>query len=106
MSTLVFADLVKGKPGDALPKVVAAAVQLGAPVHVLVAGQGCAEAAQAIAKLQGVAKVLVADDAAYANQLAEPTAALVVSLANPGAPELRAWEIADGAARPVPLRVG
>ena len=40
MSTLVFADLVKGMPGDALPKVVTAAKELGAPVHVLVAEIG------------------------------------------------------------------
>ena len=81
MSTLVFADLVKGKPGDALPKVITAARELGAPVHVLIVGQGCGDAAQSVAKLQGVEKVLVADDATYANQLAEPTAALILSLA-------------------------
>lgn len=82
MSTLVFADLVKGMPGDALPKVVTAAKELGAPVHVLVAGQECAAAAHAVSRLDGVDKVLVADDGKYANQLAEPTAALIVSLAS------------------------
>jgi len=48
---------------------------------VLVAGSGCQGAAEAASKLSGVAKVLVADDAAYANLLAEPTADLIVSLA-------------------------
>jgi electron transfer flavoprotein alpha subunit len=54
---------------------------MGGPVHVLVAGSGCAGAAEAAAKLAGVDKVLVADAPAYAHQLAEPLAALVVSLA-------------------------
>lgn len=81
MSTLVFADLVKGKPGDAFAKVLTAARQLGAPVHVLVAGHDCRAAAEAVARFEGVEKVLLADDASYAHQLAEPTAALIVSLA-------------------------
>ncbi len=50
-------------------------------VTVLVAGTGCGPAAEAASKLAGVAKVLVADNAAYANLLAEPTAALIVSIA-------------------------
>ena len=81
MSTLVFADLIKGKPGDALPKVITAARQLGAPVHVLVAGHDCKGAAESIARLGGIEKVLLAEGLAYAHQLAEPTAALIVSLA-------------------------
>jgi electron transfer flavoprotein alpha subunit len=50
-------------------------------VHVLVVGEGVAEAAQAAAKLPGVAKVLVADSPIYAHPLAEPLAALLVRLA-------------------------
>jgi electron transfer flavoprotein alpha subunit len=59
---------------------VAAAKKLG-EVHVLVAGAGLDAAAQAAAKLAGVAKVLVADAPALDHLLAEPTAALLVSLA-------------------------
>src|SRR5271163_5025942 len=59
---------------------VAAAAKLG-EVHALVAGAGLGATAEAAAKIAGVAKVLVADDAAYANALAEPMAALIVSLA-------------------------
>ncbi len=81
MATLVFADVVKGRLGDALAKTITAAKALGAPVHVLVAGQDCRAAAEAAAKFDGVEKVLLADAPAYAHQLAEPAAALLVSLA-------------------------
>ena len=60
---------------------VAAAAQLGGDVHVLVAGSGAAEAAKSAAAIQGVAKVLQAEDAAYANWVAEDIAPLVVKLA-------------------------
>jgi electron transfer flavoprotein alpha subunit len=50
-------------------------------VHVLVAGKGCRAVAEAASKLDGVAKVLVADHAQYEHMLAEPMAALLVSLA-------------------------
>jgi electron transfer flavoprotein alpha subunit len=60
---------------------VAAATRIGADVHVLVAGQGAGEAAKSAATLQGVTKVLHAEDAAYANWLAEDIAPLVVKLA-------------------------
>ncbi len=59
---------------------VAAAQKLG-EVHALVAGSGLDGAAQAAAKLPGIAKVLVADSPALDHLLAEPTAALLVSLA-------------------------
>ncbi len=59
---------------------IAAAQKLG-EVHALVAGSGLDAAAQAAAKLPGVAKVLVADAPALDHLLAEPTAALLVSLA-------------------------
>ena len=80
MTTLVLADVAKGKLGDAVAKVVTAAVQLGAPVHVLAAGPDARAAAEEAAKLEGVAKVLIAEDGLYAHQLAEPTAALLVAL--------------------------
>ncbi len=55
--------------------------QLDPDVHVLVAGQNAGEAAKSAAALQGVTKVLQAEDAAYANWLAEDIAPLVVKLA-------------------------
>ncbi|HKU97203.1 MAG TPA: FAD-binding protein [Vineibacter sp.] len=60
---------------------VTAASQLGGDVHVLVAGSNAAEAAKSAAAIQGVAKVLQAEDAAYANWVAEDIAPLVVKLA-------------------------
>jgi electron transfer flavoprotein alpha subunit len=65
---------------DATAKAVTAAKAMG-DVTVLVAGSGISGAADAAAKLDGVAKVLKADDAAYAHGLAEPLADLIVSLA-------------------------
>jgi electron transfer flavoprotein alpha subunit len=60
---------------------VTAASQMGPEVHVLVAGNNAGEAAKSAAAIQGVAKVLDAEDAAYANWLAEDVAPLVVKLA-------------------------
>ena len=60
---------------------VTAAAQMDPDVHVLVAGSGADEAAKSAAALQGVAKVLHAEDAAYANWLAEDIAPLIVKLA-------------------------
>ena len=60
---------------------VAAAGQMGSDVTVLVAGSNCADAAKSAAGISGVAKVLQAEDAAYANWLAEDIAPLVVKLA-------------------------
>ena len=60
---------------------VAAATRIGADVHVLVAGHNAGEAAKSAAAIEGVAKVLHAEDAAYANWLAEDVAPLVVKLA-------------------------
>ncbi|MBV9835555.1 MAG: electron transfer flavoprotein subunit alpha/FixB family protein, partial [Alphaproteobacteria bacterium] len=60
---------------------VTAAGQLGGDVHVLVAGSNAGEAAKSAAAIAGVAKVLQAEDAVYANWLAEDVAPLVVKLA-------------------------
>ncbi len=65
---------------DATAKAVTAATQLG-DVTVLCASAGCSDAAAQAASITGVSKVLCADDAAYGNDLAEPTADLIVSLA-------------------------
>ena len=81
MATLLLAEHDNTSLKDPTLKALTAAVALGAPVTVLVAGTGCGPAAEAASKLAGVAKVLVADNAAYANLLAEPTAALIVSIA-------------------------
>ena len=66
---------------DATSKALTAAKQIG-DVTILCAGAGCADAAKACATLDGVTKVLCADDAAYGNGLAEPIADLVLSLAD------------------------
>ena len=81
MSTLLLAEVQNGKLNDATAKALTAAVALGAPVHILVATQNGDAAAAAAAKLSGVEKVLLAEDALYGHQLAEPTAALIVGLA-------------------------
>ncbi len=77
--------VVAGHDGKAVRANVANAVtaagQMGSDVHVLVAGSNCGEAAKAAAAIAGVAKVLQAEDAAYANWLAEDIAPLVVKLA-------------------------
>ncbi|HEX7775671.1 MAG TPA: FAD-binding protein [Parvibaculum sp.] len=81
MTTLVIAEHNNEKLNDATAKTVTAAVKLGGDVHVLVAGSGVDGVAAAAAKLDGVKKVLVADDALYGHRIAEPLAALVVGLA-------------------------
>jgi electron transfer flavoprotein alpha subunit len=84
MSVLVLAEHDNVSLKDATLNVVSAAKALaghaGGDVHVLVAGQGCGAAAAAAAKIEGVAKVLVADDAAYGAALAENVAPLVAGL--------------------------
>lgn len=81
MTTLVIAEHNTEKLNDATAKTVTAAVQLGGDVHILVIGSGVGAVADAAAKIEGVAKVLVADDAQYAHILAETVASLLVGLA-------------------------
>jgi electron transfer flavoprotein alpha subunit len=81
MTTLLLAEHDNKSLKDATAKALTAAKQLGGEAHILIAGQNCKSAAEAAAKLDGVAKVLVADNAAYEHLLAEPVAALLVSLA-------------------------
>ena len=83
MTSLVLAEVHGATLNDATAKAVSAATALGAPVHVLVAGEGVGGAAEAAGKIAGVEKVLIADNALYAHKLAEPLAALIVSLAGP-----------------------
>ena len=61
-------------------KLVHAAAQMGTELHVLVAGENCSGIAEKAAEIAGVNKVLLADNAAYAHQLAENIADLVVEL--------------------------
>jgi electron transfer flavoprotein alpha subunit len=82
MSILVLADLHEGQLAGATAHVVAAAQAIGGDIDILVAGEGVQAAADAAAKLDGVNKVRVADNAVYAHQLAEPMGALLVELAD------------------------
>ena len=81
MSVLVFVEHDNASLKDATLAVVTAAAKLG-EVHALVAGSGCGAVAEAAAKIAGVTKVHVADDAAYANQLAENVAPLIAGMAD------------------------
>ncbi len=85
MSVLVVAEhdhqSLKGATLNVVSAAVAIAAQTGSPVHLLVAGTGCAAAAQAAAAVAGVAKVLMADSASLSHQLAEPLAAQVLAAA-------------------------
>ena len=81
MSALVIAEHDHGTLKGATLNTVTAAIACGGEVHVLVAGHNAAGAAQAAAAIQGVAKVLHADGASLAEQLAENVAAQVLALA-------------------------
>lgn len=80
MTTLLIAEHNNSELNDSTLKAATAASQLGADVHVLVAGSGCASVAEAASKIAGVSKVLLADAPALDKMLAEPMAALVTSL--------------------------
>ena len=79
MKTLVLVEHDNNAVKDATLAVVTAASKLG-EVHLLVAGSGCAAVADQAAKIAGVGKVHLADDAAYEHQLAENVAPLVAAL--------------------------
>jgi electron transfer flavoprotein alpha subunit len=81
VTTLLIAERDNKVLKDATAKALTAASGLGGEVHVLVAGKDCRAVADAAAKLKGVGKVLLADAALYDHMLAEPVAALIVSLA-------------------------
>lgn len=81
MTTLVIADHHGGHLDSATSHLVTAARELGADIHVLVAGEQVADLVNEAATIDGVSKVLVADHAVYAHSLAEPMADLVVKLA-------------------------
>ena len=81
MSILILAEHNDGALAGATAHAVAAAKAIGGYIDVLVAGEGVGAIAESAAKLNGVSKVRVADNAAYAHQLAEPMAALLSELA-------------------------
>jgi electron transfer flavoprotein alpha subunit len=81
MATLLLAEHDNKSLKDATAKALTAAKALGGDVHVLVAGKEARGVADAAAKLDGVGKVIIADGASYEHMLAEPLAALIVSLA-------------------------
>jgi electron transfer flavoprotein alpha subunit len=80
MAVLVIAEHDNAALSDATNKVVTAAAKFGGDVDVLVAGEGAGDVAAAAAKVAGVRKVLHADGASVAKQLAEPMEALIVPL--------------------------
>ena len=82
MTSLVIAEHDNAALKDATHKAVSAAALVSSPVHILVAGEDCSAVADNAAKIMGVEKVLLADAAIYARQLAEPMAALILSLAD------------------------
>ena len=81
MAILLVAEHDNASLSDQTAKALTAALAIGSDVDVLVAGKGAKAAADAAAKLKGVRKVLLAEAGELEQQLAEPTAALVVSLA-------------------------
>ncbi|QEY63076.1 electron transfer flavoprotein subunit alpha/FixB family protein [Metapseudomonas lalkuanensis] len=82
MAVLVIAEHQGGTLAAATLNTVTAAQQIDGEVVVLVAGQGVSAVAEAVARVAGVSKVLVADHAAYAHQLPENVAPLVTSIAS------------------------
>jgi electron transfer flavoprotein alpha subunit len=82
MSVLVIAEHDQKKLQPATLAVITAALQLNAPVTVLVAGEACEAAAENASKISGIKEVLWADGKAYARASAENMSALIVSLAS------------------------
>ncbi len=80
MSILVVAEHDNASINGVTLNVVTAAKAIGGDITVLVAGESCGAAAEAAAKIDGVSKVLVADNAAYGHQLAENVALLIAEL--------------------------
>jgi len=82
MATLLLAKHDNTMLKDSTHKALTAAKALGGEVHVLIAGKNCRSVAEEAAKLDGVAKVLLAESDSLEHRLAEPTAALIVLLAD------------------------
>jgi electron transfer flavoprotein alpha subunit len=82
MSILILAEHDNASLKEATLHAVTAAQKIGGDIHVLVAGAACQAAADAAAKIAGIAKVLMADDAVYGHALAENVAKLVAGLSS------------------------
>ena len=95
MALLVLAEHDGKSLKPATLNALAAAHAIGGDVHLLVAGKDCGGAAEGASKLQGIVKVLLADDTAYDHMLAEDVAALLVKLA-PGYSHLLAPATTNG----------
>ena len=80
MAILVIAQHTNVALGAATLNTVSAAKAIGGEIHVLVAGAGSAAVAEAAAKIDGVSKVLSADNAAFAHQLPENVAPLIAEV--------------------------
>jgi electron transfer flavoprotein alpha subunit len=80
MTILVIADHDNANIGQPTLVTIAAAKEIGGDIEILVAGAGCAAAGEAAAKIEGVTKVLVADNAAYEHDLAENIAELIAEI--------------------------
>jgi len=80
MTILVIADHDNESIGQPTLVTIAAAIEIGGDIEILVAGGNCAAAGEAASKIAGISKVLVADNAAYEHQLAENIADLVVEI--------------------------
>jgi len=81
VATLLLAEHDNKVLREQTAKAVTAAKALGGDVHVLVVGANCRGVAEAAAKIDGVAKVLLADNPSFEHMLAEPVSALIVALA-------------------------
>ena len=81
MSVLVYAEHDNAALNKVTLSVVAAAKAIGGDITVLVAGKGCGAVAEEAAKIEGVSKVLCADNDAYEHQLAENVGDLVAEVA-------------------------
>ena len=81
MKTLVIAEHDNNTLKPATHNAVAAAQAIGGDIDILVAGADCGAVAEAAAAIPGVGKVLSADNAVYANQLAENVALLIADVA-------------------------
>ncbi len=81
MTTLLIAEHDNETLSDQTHKAMTAAAAIGSDVHVLVAGNGCSAVADAAAKLDGAAKVLLCEADYLTNRLAEPMAAVITGIA-------------------------
>ncbi len=82
MGILVIAEHDNGAVQAATLNTVTAARALGAEIDVLVAGHGCSQVGDCAAKIEGVTRVLLADDPVLEHQLAESLAPVIAGLAN------------------------